>query len=280
MIEKIKQVYSSLSDKDKRIADFMLSNYEEMLSMNINELAERTGVSASTISRFSTYVFSLSFPQLKVAMAKSLAKNPERNTDYSMSMDDSLYKLSSKLLLNIGKLFEETFSMNSSSSIETAAKMIMDASNIYIFGIGASGFAVQDLAQKLIKLQKRAIFNLDANLAIMNSSLCTKDDLVIAISYSGLTKEVLLPARKAKELGCQVISISGGNKNKLTAVSDLNLAIPLTESKIIRTTAIYSRYGQFLIIDMIYLALLKLLGEESVDTIMEGYSDLLLELKN
>ena len=89
-----------------------------------------------------------------------------------------------------------------------------------------------------------------------------------------------MPAKKAKELGCPVISISGGNKNKLTAVSDINLAIPLTESKIIRTTAIYSRYGQFLIIDMIYLALLKLLGEESVDTIMEGYSDLLLELKN
>ena len=279
MIEKIRNIYPTLSDKDRKIADFMMADYEEMLSMNINELAERVGVSASTVSRFSNLVFGMSFPQLKVAMAKSLSSIDRKKNDFSMSMDDSLYQLESKLIGNISKLFGETIDMNPIQNIENAARLILDAGNVFIYGIGASGFAVQDLSQKLIKLKKRAIFNMDANLAIMNSALCTKNDIVIAISYSGLTKEVLLPVAKAKQNGCKIITISGGKKNKLVGMGDINLSIPLTESKIIRTTAIYSRYGQFLIIDMIYLALLKLMGSQ-VDDIMEGYSDLLMELKN
>lgn len=278
MIEKIKQIYSTLSDKDRKIADYILEHYEEVLSMNINELAKNTDVSTSTISRFSRFVFGMSFPQLKVAMAKTLSNAGSCNEDYSMSISDSFPQLGVKFVRNLSRLFDETLGMNSYAHIEEAAKRIAGAENIYIFGIGASGFAVQDLSQKLIKLKKRAIFNMDANLAIINSALCSDKDIVIAISYSGLTKEVLLPVKKARQNGCYVISISGGKKNKLTSLSNLNLSIPLSESKIIRTTAIYSRYGQFFIIDMIYLALLKILGS-SVDEIVEGYSDLLLELK-
>ncbi len=279
MIDKLRQLAPLLTGKDRKIADFILQDTEEMLSMSINEVAEKVGVSASTVSRFAASVFELSFPQLKLALARSTAKAGKEIRDTDMSIDDSLSRLESKLTLNITKLFEETLSINPSGKIESAAKMILDADIIYIWGIGASGFAAQDLSQKLIKLQKRAIYNMDASLAIMNSSLCTPGDLGIAISYSGISKEVLIPSRKAKELGCPVISISGGNRNKLACLADINLSVPSREAKIIRTTAIYSRYAQFLLIDLLYLAMVKLLGA-SVDVMMEKYSDLLIELKN
>lgn len=279
MIDKIKQIYSTLSGNDRILADFIIANPEEVVTMNIDELAKRTSVSSSSVSRFSKLLFGMSFPQFKVAVAKNISRSSgDEKEDYEVVLTDSLYQIEKKLINNIKRLLEEVIELNSMQTISEVATMIARSENIYIFGIGASGLATQDFAQKLIKLGKRALFNFDANLAILNSSLCTENDLVIAISYSGLTKEVLLPVKKAKSQNCPVVAITGGKRNRLTAESDYVLSIPLAESKIIRMTAIYSRYGQFALIDALYLAVMKELGK-TPDEIMANYKDLLLELK-
>lgn len=279
MIDKIKQIYSTLSGNDKLLADFIIANPEEVVTMNINELAERAAISSSSVSRFSKLLFGMTFPQFKVAIAKSISKvEGEEKQDYNVELTDSLYQIEKKLAYNIERVIKEVIELNSIQTISEIAALIAKSENIYLFGIGASGLATQDFAQKLIKLGKRALFNFDANLAILNSSLCTPNDLVIAISYSGLTKEVLLPVKKAKSQNCPVIAITGGKKNRLASESDYVLSIPLAESKIIRMTAIYSRYGQFVLIDALYLAVMKELGK-SPDEIMSHYKDLLLELK-
>ena len=279
MIDKIKQIYSTLTGNDKLLADFIIANPEEVVTMNINELAKRASVSSSSVSRFAKLLFGMTFPQFKVAIAKSVSRAEEdEKHDYNVELTDSLYKIEKKLINNIERVLKEVMDLNNVQTISDVASLIAKSENIYIFGIGASGLATQDFAQKLIKLGKRAIFNFDANLAILNSSLCTPRDLVIAISYSGLTKEVLVPVKKAKKQNCPVVAITGGKKNRLSSISDYVLSIPLAESKIIRMTAIYSRYGQFVLVDILYLAIMKELGK-TPDEIMSGYKDLLLELK-
>ncbi len=278
MIDKIKQICSTLTGNDKLLANFIIANPEEVVTMNINELASRASVSSSSVSRFSRLLFGMTFPQFKVAIAKSISRADEGMQNYDVELTDSLYQIEKKLIINIERVVQEVMDLNSMNTIQSVASLIAKSENIYIFGIGASGLATQDFAQKLIKLGKRAIFNFDANLAILNSSLCTSNDLVIAISYSGLTKEVLLPVRKAKSQNCPVVAITGGKKNRLASESDYVLSIPLAESKIIRMTAIYSRYGQFVLVDALYLAVMKELGK-TPDEIMARYKDLLLELK-
>lgn len=278
MIDKIRQIRSTLTGNDRLLANFIIANPEEVVTMNINELASRASVSSSSVSRFSRLLFGMTFPQFKVAIAKSISRADEGMQNYDVELTDSLYQIEKKLIINIERVVQEVMDLNSINTIQSVASLIAKSENVYIFGIGASGLATQDFAQKLIKLGKRAIFNFDANLAILNSSLCTPNDLVIAISYSGLTKEVLLPVRKAKSQNCPVVAITGGKKNRLASESDYVLSIPLAESKIIRMTAIYSRYGQFVLVDALYLAVMKELGK-TPDEIMARYKDLLLELK-
>ena len=278
MCDKIRQIRSTLTGNDRLLANFIIANPEEVVTMNINELASRASVSSSSVSRFSRLLFGMTFPQFKVAIAKSISRADEGMQNYDVELTDSLYQIEKKLIINIERVVQEVMDLNSINTIQSVASLIAKSENVYIFGIGASGLATQDFAQKLIKLGKRAIFNFDANLAILNSSLCTPNDLVIAISYSGLTKEVLLPVRKAKSQNCPVVAITGGKKNRLASESDYVLSIPLAESKIIRMTAIYSRYGQFVLVDALYLAVMKELGK-TPDEIMARYKDLLLELK-
>lgn len=246
--------------------------------MTIGGISEKSGVSVATVSRFSKTLFGVTFPQLKMMLAKELAEGNSKDNDYTLAVEDGMMLIQMRMARNLEKLFRDTIELNPSDNLSIIAKRIVNAEHIYLFGIGASGLAVQDLAQKLVKLGKNATFNMDSNLAILNSSLCTERDFVIVISYSGLTKEVLIPAKKARSVGCPVLAITGTTKNPLQKNSDYRLSIPMTESKIIRITAIYSRYGEFFLIDLLFMAVMKELGM-SADELIDRYNDLLLELK-
>lgn len=278
MIEKLKSIYPSLTTKYKAVADFIIPNTEEVLTMNINEFALRAGVSSATISRFMKQIYGMTFPQVKVAFAKESSQESDSQEAIKITYAHSLFQIENNMASTLSKLISDTIQLNPVNNITTIASMIAKAENIYLFGIGASGLAVQDFAQKLIKLGKRALFNMDANLAILNSSLCTPKDLVIAISYSGLTREVLIPTKKAQSRNCPVVCITGETPNKLMSLSNLVLRVPSIELMIIRMTAIYSRYGQFFLIDLLYMATMKEITNDP-ETIMEAYNDLLLELK-
>lgn len=52
------------------------------------------------------------------------------------------------------------------------------------------------------------------------------DDVLIALSTSGNSKNVVYAAKTAKALGLKVISITGGNESKLSKVSDVTVRLP------------------------------------------------------
>ena len=278
MISKLSSIYDSLPAKDRLIADFLRKYTEEFLTMNISEVSQRLGVSSATVSRFIKRVFGMTFPEAKVAFAKSLSAGSAGVDKLGFSFRDSMFQIEMSLAGNIRKLYDDIIQINPIRRLTEIASMIASSETIYLFGIGASALAVQDFAQKLVKLGKRAVFNMDSNLAILNSSLCTCNDLVIAISYSGLTKEVLIPARKAASRGCRVVAMTASPSSPLAQISDYVLQTPQTDSMIVRMTAIYSRYGQFFLVDLLYIAAMKAMTDDP-DKIMASYSDLLLELK-
>lgn len=58
------------------------------------------------------------------------------------------------------------------------------------------------------------------------AGLATAGDLLIAISTSGKSANVLKAAKQARELGCLVIGLTGENAEPLASLCDICLAIP------------------------------------------------------
>ena len=58
------------------------------------------------------------------------------------------------------------------------------------------------------------------------------DDLVVAISGSGNSKNVINAVEYAKEQGCRVIGLTGFNGGKLKALSDVSLHAPVNSMQI------------------------------------------------
>ncbi len=276
MIGKIRLVYDELSKSDKRIADYFLEHKKDIVSMSIQQVADAAGTSSASVSRFVQKVFGISFADTKIELAMSMEEQEEAGGQFEWSLDFD--KIPAALLAGMKCVFEDTLKMNRLSELEEIAEVLAAADTIYLFGVGSSGIVAQDLVQKLIKLGKRAIYTHDANLGTINSSLCTDKDAVISISNSGLTKEVLVPSKKAKQRGAKLIAISGTMKNKLCDISDYRIVIPNSEPRILRLTSMFSRYGQFFAIDLLFIGVAKRLSDNP-EKLLENYKDILLELK-
>jgi len=61
-------------------------------------------------------------------------------------------------------------------------------------------------------------------------SLANKDDIVLAISTSGNSKNVILGAKMAKKNGAKIISLTGRKNTQLTKLSDISIQVPSTST--------------------------------------------------
>lgn len=278
MNTKIESVYATLSKSDKAIADYFLSHGKDIISMNIHELAAEIGTSSASVSRFVRKVLGKSFAETKIELAKNIESLSVENTHEIFEWVSDFDDMPNKIISHIDQVCKDVLDFNGIKVFEEVITLLADAENIFLFGVGSSGIVAQDMHQKMIKLRKRALYITDSNFGTLNAALCTDKDVVVAISFSGRTKEVNIAARKAKEMGAKVISITNNTKNKLRALSDINIVIPSVEMNESRLAAIFSRYGQLFVVDMLFVGLAKRISN-SPSQLLDGYREILKELK-
>jgi DNA-binding MurR/RpiR family transcriptional regulator len=137
-----------------------------------------------------------------------------------------------------------------------AVELIRSARMNYIFGIGASGLAAQDLAQKLIRIGFPCSCFQDTDLQITAACNLQKGDAAFIVSYSGETPAMITISQWAKKKGAEVITLTMETENTLRKSADIALLVPSVE-RVYRSGATVSRLTQLAVIDMIYSLLIS-----------------------
>jgi len=57
-------------------------------------------------------------------------------------------------------------------------------------------------------------------------AIANEDDILIAISTSGNSKNVINAIKSAKEIGCKIITLTGKDGGKMKNLGDINIIIP------------------------------------------------------
>jgi len=144
------------------------------------------------------------------------------------------------------QVFSASFGADNLKVLGEIAERIIDAfkrgNKILLCGNGGSAADAQHIAAEFVGRFKRERKSLPAIALTTDTSILTalandysydlvfarqveglsqKGDVLIAISTSGTSKNVIAAARKAKELGLTVIGFSGKSGRELQKVSDL-----------------------------------------------------------
>ena len=96
----------------------------------------------------------------------------------------------------------------------------------------------------------RAVALTDSHLMQIQASLCMPNTVVIAISHTGKTCEIVSAVRTAKEHGAQTIGITGYPDTPLKQVCDICLELYSPEQLFVSP-----RVAQFSLIDSLYVSL-------------------------
>ncbi|GAA0068247.1 MurR/RpiR family transcriptional regulator [Clostridium perfringens] len=252
----IKQNLNNFTDGERKIADYILENKDDVINFSAQELADRVDGSAAGVVRFSKKLGFKGFTNLKVELAKD---NEEFNNDFNeiIKEDDDIKVMVKKAITANITTLEKTSSLINFDSLSEAIEILKNSKKIYIYGIGASGLVALDFQYKLLRIKKEAIYNLDSHIQLATASIIDKEDVAIGISYSGETREVTLAIDEAKRIGAKTIAITKlGRNNKLSKSADISLYIP-NEEKEMRLGAISSRISALTLIDLLYLGIVK-----------------------
>lgn len=211
ILEDIQNKFPSFSEKEKKIATYLLKNSDTLTNINISTLAKETDTSPATITRFAKKLNQDGFVDLKIQIS-SLKQSNSRDKD----LQSDVYDYYTKVIENTEQLVNK-------DDVEMIVNKIKDAPRIFIFGVGSSGLTALELTQRLLRMGLNVTSTTDSHMMLITSSMAVEGDLIIGISASGETVEVNDAVTYAKANGAQVISITSFPESTLSKISDLSL---------------------------------------------------------
>ncbi|KOO13701.1 RpiR family transcriptional regulator [Vibrio xuii] len=278
-LARIQALLPQLSPSDKLIAEFLLEHPEQVKQLSSPELAKAVGVSQSTIVKFSQKVGFSGFSELKVKLYEgnmTYQPSSRKAIHGSISRSDDMPVVMDKLLLSKQTSLERTLLLNDDENIKHATLMLHHARKIQIAGVGASSLVAKDLSYKLMKIGHAVHCEHDAHIQVANASALNENDVLIALSYSGRSREILRVAQIAKGRKAKVITISQLAPTPLDKYADIKLMTAADEEQI-RSSSITARDSQLLMTDLLFIALTQ--QEESADQLIEQSKSAVAALK-
>lgn len=202
---------------DIKIANYISSNLNHFLQMTISDLAKATSVSEITISRFCKKLNLPGLQSLKIVLAGSDSINI---IDKNIANDDNCQIISHKIFKNITDGLNNTLKLLNFKALDRSAQLISKASRIICFGYGNSATVCRDIATRFVRLGISCEFSADPHQQATLSACSTKDTLVIAVSYTGSSVNLLNNLQNIKANCGKIILITSHTLSPASKIAD------------------------------------------------------------
>ena len=254
VMDTIHILYDTFFEQEKKIANYILQNHKEVVNMTIGDLAEASGTSVATISRFCRKCGVDGFHHLKIGLAKEIVEN---DTDMPVSNDISRKDIGQSLQNILANKIEElrqTVSLIDEKQLNTILDCIQNAGTVQLVAVGNTIPVALDGAFKLNEIGIRAVAGTIWETQLTFSLSLKPGDVLIAISNSGESRQVAKMVRVAKKNGVTTIGIT--NNPRSTIGSDVDYHIQTaTREKLFLNEFCFSRVSAMTVMEILYLFL-------------------------
>lgn len=263
-MHKIRANYKKFGPSEKRIADYILKNEQQVTSLPINELAALSGSTAATIVRFSRRLGFKGFTDFRIGLASEMISTSSINS--KITKNDSCFEIFNKRINDISVSLWNTESVLDPIQLENAAERIMSANRIVIFGLGNSAAIAQDAAHKFLRLGLNAQACTDNHLQAIIASHLERSCVAIGISHSGASTDIIDALQLSKIGNATTICITNYDDSPIVNNSDICLFTKSEETSH-SILAMSSRIAQLAIFDAIYTYIVLHADKASINAI-------------
>jgi RpiR family carbohydrate utilization transcriptional regulator len=261
-ISQIRKAIPDMRKSEVKVANYVLENMDAVIHMRIVDLAQEAQVSEPTVVRFCRALGLSGFQAFKVLLAQSntsihgIGQFAITETDNSSDIVKKIFDTSVTQIMKVRNYLDE-------QQISRAVEALTKSKRVEFYGFGASGAVAMDAMHKFFRLQFSSVAYSDPHMQSMSAVTLQKDDVVVAISQSGRTKDLLHAMSIAKQQGARVISLSPPN-TPVSNLADLPIHVHINEDTDV-FTPMTSRITHLLVIDCLAVGVAQKKGPDFDD---------------
>ncbi|GIL29811.1 MurR/RpiR family transcriptional regulator [Actinocatenispora comari] len=271
VLAHIRTLLPSMAPAERRVGEAVLGQPSVVVGRTITELAESCHTSETTVIRFCRTVGFRGYPELRLTLATELGRDAARGDGHKelgadIGRADSLREVVEKIGYADARGVEDTVTQLDLDALAKVVDAVATADRINLFGIGASGFAANDLQRKLYRIGRNAFFFADPHDALVAAALLRPGDVEIGLTHTGTTVETVNVLREARRHDAVAVAITNNGGAPAAAEADLVLTTAARETTF-RSGAMASRIAQLAIVDCIFVAVAQRTYDDTLDAL-------------
>lgn len=243
-----------VNQTERSVIDYVLESPERSVGLSIHELASAAFVSASTVSRLCKRLDTGGYKGFQRSLVYDLAieHDADRSEVAGLSPHDTTRQTASKVTRRSIEALAITERLNDVETIDDCVALMGAARVINLFGMGSSLLTARDLHYKLVRANVLCNVSEDWHEQLVRARNMGPEDLAIAFSYSGRTREVITCVEEARKQGAAAIAITrSGHDAEFVRLADKVLYVAATEP-LFRSSAAASRISQLGVVDILF----------------------------
>lgn len=225
--EKIQAKFKTLPQNQRKVADFVIDNFDNIPFVDVHEVSKQVGVSVASVIRFSQSVGFTGFSELRDAVSDSLKKQLKKNQIFPLFEKN---ELQNDLLTSVANMdvknINDTLTIIDRDVFNKVIETIVKSHRVFTAGLGISYLVAEILSYQLTQVGVDASVLKHTHTLFHEQLLyMNKDDLLICFSFPPYSKETVDAAKFANEKGIRVITITNKSTAPIAAFSESVLTV-------------------------------------------------------
>ena len=198
--ELLQQHQGDLTKSGRTVAEYLVQHAAEAQYLSISSLARECQVAEATVFRFCRALGFEGYHEMRIALAQANATG---------------------VLVN---------QQEPAPDADQAVALLHSARQVFCMGQGGSMAAAKEICARFACITNKFRATADSHMQVMAASLMTEQDVVLFVSYSGATRDLMETLRTAKANGAKIILITHYEDSPGAKLADIVLLCGAQES--------------------------------------------------
>ena len=225
--DRIRTIYEHLSPGYRRIADFLLTHYQDAAFMTAAEVARQATVDTALVVRFAQRLGYPGYPEL-IGDIQEDVKRDLRAVYEPPAGDDSSGQILRRNLMQDRNSLEYMHLHLDVEMVDTVVDAILHASRLFVVGEGSAGYMAEGFAQQMLilGLPAHAISGELAGPGVKKGAI-QPGDVFLGLGLTAMTPGVSAMLKMARAAKAKTAVIVGSLAHPLAAVAEHVLVAPV-----------------------------------------------------
>ncbi len=211
VLKRINTMKEEMFAAERKVADYITANPQEVVRLNVTDLAEKSGSSDATVIRMCKRLGYGGFYQMKLALAEELgryqmvgyvdaAQNPQSAKEVIQCL--------TRDLLRIADLLDE-------EKVQRCADLICQSHRVFVSAVGNTIPVAMDFAFRLCRLGINATCETIVEYGMASMVKGDSEDMLLAVSHSGSSKHVIQTVELANRRKMPTVAVTSSSSSVL-----------------------------------------------------------------